>query len=525
MKKFLLLFYTLFTITLLKAQEPADALRYSWIVPSGTARQQAIGGAMGSLGGDITATFINPAGLGFYRTGDVVLTPQYMFGKNKANYFNRDTFNKNSRFALGASGFVIGDGSDSKKIKSTAFSIALNRMADFNSNITYLGTNNKSSFSQKYLEEIALNNDKDANVVSSSIDPNDPRFRPNYVYGTSLAFNTYWIDTIGGSTNGNFKFQTRSPIASGLYQMSNINSKGSMNEFALGVGANLNNKLMIGGSIGIPFIHYERTTEFLEVNPDTTGSKFDYALFSDKLVTRGTGINLKAGLIYKPAEFWRLGLAIHSPSFIKMTDSYEAVISARTKQGNGWGTLVQDSKLFTNNEPSEYKYIMITPYRVVGSISYVFREIQDVTKQRGFVTADIEYVNYKASSYIDDPDNNSDQGTKDYLKQLNKAISNYYRGAFNFRVGGELKFTIMMVRAGAAYYSNPYQDTYGEHGSKLNFSGGIGYRNKGMFMDLTYVHSINKDVNLPYRLQSSPNYGAAIATTNGTVLATVGFKF
>ena len=37
------------------AQEPADALRMSWTDPAGTARQQAIGGAMASLGGDLSA--------------------------------------------------------------------------------------------------------------------------------------------------------------------------------------------------------------------------------------------------------------------------------------------------------------------------------------------------------------------------------------------------------------------------------------------------------------------------------------
>lgn len=47
------------------AQDPTDALRWSWTLPAGTARQQAIGGAMGSLGGDLSATFVNPAGLAF----------------------------------------------------------------------------------------------------------------------------------------------------------------------------------------------------------------------------------------------------------------------------------------------------------------------------------------------------------------------------------------------------------------------------------------------------------------------------
>ena len=34
----------------------------------------------------------------------------------------------------------------------------------------------------------------------------------------------------------------------------------------------------------------------------------------------------------------------------------------------------------------------------------------------------------------------------------------------------------------------------------LLLSGGLGYRNKGMFIDLTYVHTISKDVDFSYRL-------------------------
>ena len=33
-----------------------------------------------------------------------------------------------------------------------------------------------------------------------------------------------------------------------------------------------------------------------------------------------------------------------------------------------------------------------------------------------------------------------------------------------------------MFRLGAAYYGNPYNDINGEKGSKLNLSGGLGYR-------------------------------------------------
>ena len=89
------------------------------------------------------------------------------------------------------------------------------------------------------------------------------------------------------------------------------------------------------------------------------------------------------------------------------------------------------------------------------------------------------------------------QSTKDYLKSLNSAIDNAYKGAFNFRVGGELKFTTFMARLGAAYYGNPYKNINGEKGNRFQLSGGIGYRNKGMFIDLAYVYTMGKDVQFP----------------------------
>ena len=70
------LFFLLITILTtidVKAQKPEDALRNAWFIPGGTARTIAIGGAMGSLGGDITANNVNPAGnsIGHYN-GTVV---------------------------------------------------------------------------------------------------------------------------------------------------------------------------------------------------------------------------------------------------------------------------------------------------------------------------------------------------------------------------------------------------------------------------------------------------------------------
>jgi hypothetical protein len=499
----------------LLAQEPADALRYSWITSSGTARQQAIGGAMASLGGDISATFVNPAGLGFYKTGDFVLTPGFSFLNNKATYFGRTEKDKKNNFSFGTSGFVLGAGeNNNRKNKSGggAFSIAINQTAAFGNSLLYRGLNTQSSYSQKFLEEIQNKNDKNANSVAQ-----------NYPFGTSLAFNTYWIDTIAGGSANNFQFQTRAPVGTGLIQENRVTSRGGITELALGVGINRNEKIYYGVSLGIPFLHYEKEAIFSEADATTNpNNKFDFATISENLTTRGAGVNLKLGVIFKPVERIRIGFAFHTPSFYSLTDSYNATIITDTEGYQG--RLNQQSGDFTGGKDAEFKYWYFTPYRVMLGGSYVLHEVEDVRKQKGFLTADIEYVNYKASSFTTNPDGDDSQSTRDYLKSLNTAIDNAYKGALNIKAGGELKFTTVMVRLGAAYYGNPYKNIAGEKGSRFQVTGGLGYRNKGVFVDLAYVHTMGKDVNFAYRLQNSPFSGASIRNTGGNAVLTVGFK-
>jgi hypothetical protein len=56
-------------------------------------------------------------------------------------------------------------------------------------------------------------------------------------------------------------------------------------------------------------------------------------------------------------------------------------------------------------------------------------------------------------------------------------------------------------------------------------SGGLGYRNHGMFIDLSYAHAFQKDVQFAYRLNDKPNTFASQTGARGTVMMTVGFKF
>lgn len=510
MKKGSLLLCTLLSAAVLRAQEPSDALRYSWYAPGGTARQQAIGGAMGSLGGDYSATFVNPAGLGFYRSSDALIAPAYHWSGTRATYNGREESSKDHRFDVNALGLVLGG---SHEGRGMALSLGFTTQADFRSDLLYRGRNNQSSYSQRFIEELARNGVRDSTAAYK------------YPFGSSLALNTYWLDPVksNGQVTG---FSTNSPIATGLLQEQQITNRGGIYELAIGGGAQVSQKWFVGATIGVPLLNYTRHATFTEADATTdTSNHFDFASFEEHLTTKGTGLNLRLGAIYKPAEYWRLGLSVQSPTLYSLTDVFEYQVTANTERYQG--ELYDDSKDYNDGAPNEFKYRMITPWKATGSLSWVLREVQDVTKQRGFLTADVEYVHYRGMRYLVDADQQTDDSGNDvnYFKPVNNTIKDIYKGAFNFRVGGELKFTTIMVRAGAAYYGNPYKESNGGTGNRLNLSGGLGYRDKGFFVDLTYVHSQQQDINAPYRLASASYYVAEVKRAQHNVLLTFGMKF
>jgi hypothetical protein len=181
------------------------------------------------------------------------------------------------------------------------------------------------------------------------------------------------------------------------------------------------------------------------------------------------------------------------------------------------------STQFTNGQAGESKYMQFTPWRFILSGAYVFRELENVKKQKGFISADIEYVGHGGGRFKSDNEEPSAE-EKDYYQDLNKVVKQQYKGAFNFKLGGELKFNIIMARLGFAYYMNPYEDAAFK-ANRMLLSGGLGYRHKGVFVDLTYVHNINKNADFPYRLEDRANTYAVTKQNLGNVVATVGWKF
>jgi len=493
------------------AQTPEDALRYSWYTHNGTARNMATGGVMGSLGGDITANNVNPAGLGLFKTGEFVLSPGLLLNQNKFNFRGTNAQSEKNAFNLGASGFIFGipHGKDSKWT-SSAFSISFNQIANFNNHNYYKGLNNTSSFSEQYLEEL-IRDRADTNAALS-----------NYIFGSSLAYRTYFIDKQTGPGGVLTGYESLAPITTGIMQERDERTSGSFNELSLGFANNLKDKLYLGGSINVPFIRYRRDLFYKESDAtNNTNNDFNYMEFREKSGSNGVGLNMKLGMIYKPKEFIRLGVAVHTPSAIAFKDDVRAWMKTDTE---GYaGVTEESSDALNSGNAGTREYNMITPWRAIVSGSYVFREVKDTRKQRAFISADIEYVNHRGARFMST--DNQDEVAKQYYKNVNAAIKDNYRGALNFRLGAELKLHTWMFRAGGAYYGNPYKDNDNLKANRFLASGGIGYRNYGMFIDLSYAHAFNRDVQFPYRLNDKPNTFAEQTGSRGNVVMTIGFKF
>jgi len=518
MKKSSIIFIFFFLAVSVSAQVPEDALKYSWQPVNGSARIMAVGGAVGSLGGDISALFVNPAGLAFYKTSDVVISPGYSYIKNNSNYRGTDAKDNDSYFNLGPTG-IVGGWSGPGKWTNSSLSFAVNQTANFRNSIYYKGQNDFSSQAEQYAAEAANSGMSiDAMLNSTAVS-----------LATRMALQAYVIDTVtlGNNVNPDFvsmamwdKLKNNGSFL--VNQEQTIETYGGITEIALGYAANMDDKFYMGLGLGIPIVQYKKEISYRE--EDATGNNdnnFNFNEVAETYKTKGFGVNLKLGVIVKPIDYLRLGLAIHTPTWYNLEDSYNGSMltdldNYRTTPGAIATTL---NDVLLDGEVPEYKYELISPWRFMLSGSYVLREVADVTKQKGFLTADIEYVTYKSNRFR----NAEEYDDGGYYDQVNEGVKNYYKGAFNFRVGGELKFTTIMGRLGFSYYSDPYKDSELK-GSKMFISGGLGYRKSGMFIDLTYVYGIQKDVSFPYRLPDKANTFATVNGKGGNIMLTVGFK-
>ncbi len=466
------------------AQNEIDALRYSRQNPTGTARFSAMGGAFGALGADFSALSNNPAGIGLYKSSEITVTPSLYFGSTESTYFGDFSEDDKYNFNLGNIGVVIVSPirKPESEWKHVQFGFGLNRLNNYNNRVLITGFNNASSLLTPYVIE----------SQGLSLDQLD-NFGSGLAYDTELMYDiapgTYVIDMPNG----------------GVFQRKSIRTSGSMNEMVLSAGANYNNFLYLGATLGVPFFKYKETSIYTETDVENRNDYFHSFTKTDELETEGSGVNFKVGVIIRPADWIRIGGAIETPTFFTdVTDTYSTTFKSTFDTA---GSLRASASGF-------YEYELQTPFKAMAGVGFIIG-------QSGLISADYQYIDYtKARLRAADYDFDAE----------NEAIKDGYLKGNNLRLGAEWRAGVVSLRGGYAISDNPYRT--GTNSAVHTYSAGLGLRQNRFFVDFTWLMNDMDDEYHLYSLPGSfmsvndPEYPRARTTVKSTMfLLTLGYKY
>lgn len=483
-----------------EAQVAADALRFSNLSVGGTARTVGIGGSIGALGADFAVLSTNPAGIATYRSSEFTMTPSlYLFdteatldgSNNTAVSKNKTNFNFNNI------GLVFAKEGRKTKWKTSNIAIGINRIANFHQKVNYSGQSTGSIID--FFQEAA--GTSDANGLSD--------------FTTGLAFDVGAI--YQDDFEGTDAWETDVELnANALISKSqSITRSGSINELSFGMAGNLRERLMIGISLGIPILSYNETKEYIEDDEGDEVPAFRGLQFDEKLKVSGSGLNLKLGAILRISQMIRVGAAIHTPTTYGLEDEYETKLLHDFVDGNNDGR-VESSSPTTEELGGPLEYNFRTPWRYIGSIAFLI-------KKKGFLSGEVEYVNYGGSKYDLTRESNNNA---DFENELNDEIANIYQSAINIRFGGEFAHKFLRFRGGVNLSGTPYA---GSNIINNSYSIGLGMRKNKFFMDFAYRFATGLDDNYtPYSIVDSNFYPTQNVNTSASLnsaLLTFGFKF
>ncbi len=483
MKKLTVIFITLLFAQTAFNQTSSDVLRYSRIYYSGTARFVGTGGAFGALGADFSALAVNPAGIGLYQGSEFSMTIAPSVEGVRTDYLKQMNTNNVVNVGMGNMGFVFTfkpQAGAAGPFRNFNVAFGMNRQNDFNSSFSISGPNHNSSLLNVYTDKL--------NKTPGAV-PSDYPFDIGPAYDAALI---YW--------DAGSKSYTSDQPHGGAWQSKQVNTFGSINEFDITLGANLSDKLYFGITFGVPFIRYYENSTYSESNKGDTIPYLRSMYYDYHLETHGTGFVLKGGLIYRPFAWLRIGAAVHTPTwYSNMHDHWYSTTTSYFKDSTQWNGVI-------NSPVGDYNYYMRTPWRAIGSLAFIIGKF-------GLVSAEYEYVNYSQAKL-----NSSGYG----YTTVNDEIAGSFQSWGNIRAGTEWRIADFRIRAGAAYFSNPYTVS-GVDGARYTLSGGLGYRIKHFYADLTYQWAQSKEEYYLY------NYAGMVPSTNtyttSTVLTTIGFRF
>jgi hypothetical protein len=505
------------------AQVAEDALLISRSLPAGTARFQGFGGAGVALGGDISSAYLNPAGLGFYNRSQAVLTPGFQYVGANSRFLGNSSENFNTNFNIANFGVVINNTKDDiipADYRGGSFAITYNQTNTYNYDYVYGPGENSFSI----LDEFALQAE---GIPSSELDQNAANDNfPGYI---DAAFFNYLINP---RPNG-VEYVASIPVGTLSRQEGSVEEMGRQSQWNFAYGGNFKDKVYFGASIGFKNFSYQKNSRFIEVPVytdqyiDDVEAGFPYfpvddqfsvnfvdeVILDEELRIDGSGVNASLGVTYRPVNELTLGLSYVTRTFYSLTEEYffdlESSVRGIQETDDSEPFDVVDERIPGNRNFAEYT--LSTPSRVSGGFAYFFEKY-------GFLTADVEYVNYANNTF-----NSNDFNTG----SVNENIDQILKSVVNYKVGGEFRYDIFRLRAGYAMYADPTQyvnDNLSRDRSIL--SGGVGISTPKFFADLAVSRTQFETDFFPYQGAQFFEGGLPQAENNITnVILSLGFNF
>ena len=415
------------------ARGEMDAYKFALGDLNGTARYLGMGGAFGALGGDASAMSSNPAGLGIYRSSEVVGTLSLSSIDTKSNWNGNVSKDDKSKLSFDNFSYVgYFPTANESGIMSWNIGLSYNRLKNFNRNYRLSGSQAYSL--ADYAADISYGiHENDLIYVKDSYDPyNNP--------------NNPWMSVLGyeGGYFGSFPTDRRN-YHSGFGTMDatgtiwyadspqnttlNVSEKGAVDQYNFAFATNISNSVFLGATIAVTDINYSISSIY-----DERFEGGDYLYLDNGLSTEGTGYSFNLGAIVRPVDFLRMGVAYNSPTWYKMTDYFHAEAGTDIAQYN-------PSKMDASTPDKVYAdYKLRTPDKWIFSAAAVIG-------QYGLLSVDYELTNFKGMrlKYVNDRE-----------MRDNEAIMADFGTSGLLKVGGEFKVTPQFaVRAGAGWQSSP----------------------------------------------------------------------
>jgi long-subunit fatty acid transport protein len=515
MKRIILFLAVMFAATLSYSQGEIDALQFSRNNLMGTARAISMGGAFGALGGDITGVAINPAGIGVYRSSEIVGTLNIEDVGTEAQLPKGiSTTDNKVKFNLDNIGYVGYYPSGSDNVLSYNFGFAYNRLKNYDRKYNMQGMNMPVSLSDY--------------AAHKSYDLNEDYLKhPDLHSGVSDPFSDMpWLSVLSYNAGiikrkpNSMPHEYESVLNPGDLVNNHLSAseKGYVASYDFTFGMNIRDILSLGFTLSVTDIKH--TADFYYSEDFSRGGNF---FLTNWLQTNGDGLGLKIGAIVRPMDALRIGIAYHSPTWYSMSDRYSAMMEYSVRN------YIQSP---TDNI---FDYKFQTPYKWVFSLA-------GVIGTSAIVSVDYELTNYSGMKF-----STSNGGFSQDFKDHNSYMKEDLKSTSVLRAGLEFRITPQVsARLGYAWAETPFKKRvldgeqeiitagsiphYVLDGDAHHFSIGAGYRfTRNFYMDLAVVMKQQKDKLYAFsRIFNAPEVNSIPADLTNSVfkgLLTFGYKF